>query len=282
MDFLNECPKKFIIERYSKLLIEKEEAKHSAKLACDEVKRLKKVIHDLKKELSAVKGEAFVGADDVCEPVAPTHCENNSTFAITEKNCTICLEEMDDNRPLTTLTCKHRFHFECIALSFSAKGKMICPLCRNQEPGTWQFDFTPRNWDDKPTAEEIARQEREDMYYYTNEEEQAMREFEEARRERQLSIIDELSRRTVGVVRMNNSNRNQHSRNINHNHQRRQHDRSNLSQNHSRSNDDMEDDTREPTAAILVPVPAVPVDSLTELRAVTTGSKRTIYFPFAC
>ena len=53
--------------------------------------------------------------------------------------CTICLEAMGDvdedeeNRPLYTLRCNHRFHKSCVHKSFSGPRCKFCPLCRSTE-----------------------------------------------------------------------------------------------------------------------------------------------------
>jgi hypothetical protein len=42
--------------------------------------------------------------------------------------CSICLENMDENKKHITLLCNHKFHFDCLINVKNNK----CPLCRKQ------------------------------------------------------------------------------------------------------------------------------------------------------
>lgn len=44
-------------------------------------------------------------------------------------DCTICLTSLTSGTPLLTLSCNHKFHFQCLALNIQARNKE-CPLCR--------------------------------------------------------------------------------------------------------------------------------------------------------
>ncbi|CAF2513196.1 unnamed protein product [Rotaria sp. Silwood2] len=47
----------------------------------------------------------------------------------TVDDCTICLTALAQGTPLLTLSCGHKFHFQCLASNIKAKNKE-CPLCR--------------------------------------------------------------------------------------------------------------------------------------------------------
>ncbi|CAF3700286.1 unnamed protein product [Rotaria sordida] len=47
----------------------------------------------------------------------------------TVDDCTICLNALAQGTPLLTLSCGHKFHFQCLASNIKAKNKE-CPLCR--------------------------------------------------------------------------------------------------------------------------------------------------------
>ncbi|CAF1112199.1 unnamed protein product [Rotaria sp. Silwood1] len=53
----------------------------------------------------------------------PTTPEN------TVDDCTICLNALIQGTPLLTLSCSHKFHFQCLASNIQAKNRE-CPLCR--------------------------------------------------------------------------------------------------------------------------------------------------------
>ena len=50
------------------------------------------------------------------------------TNELYDKECTICLEDFNENELLYELTCKHYYHKECIDDWLSKKN--TCPLCR--------------------------------------------------------------------------------------------------------------------------------------------------------
>jgi len=50
-----------------------------------------------------------------------------------DKECAICLAEVQSTDPITSLPCGHRFHTECIMRSLQA-GIAVCPLCRSVIP----------------------------------------------------------------------------------------------------------------------------------------------------
>jgi len=50
-----------------------------------------------------------------------------------DKECAICLAEVQSTDPITSLPCGHRFHSECIQRSLQA-GIAGCPLCRSVIP----------------------------------------------------------------------------------------------------------------------------------------------------
>jgi hypothetical protein len=50
-----------------------------------------------------------------------------------DKECSICLAEVQFDDPITSLPCGHRFHTECIQRSLQA-GIAGCPLCRSVIP----------------------------------------------------------------------------------------------------------------------------------------------------
>lgn len=52
---------------------------------------------------------------------------NNSTPAADD--CTICLNNLASGSPILTLSCNHKFHFQCLTLNIQAKNHE-CPLCR--------------------------------------------------------------------------------------------------------------------------------------------------------
>ncbi|CAF4891547.1 unnamed protein product [Rotaria sp. Silwood1] len=56
-----------------------------------------------------------------------TPSSNNSSQATDD--CTICLTSLTPGTPLLTLSCNHKFHFQCLALNIQAKNNE-CPLCR--------------------------------------------------------------------------------------------------------------------------------------------------------
>jgi hypothetical protein len=47
-----------------------------------------------------------------------------------EKQCVICLDEVQVNDPITSLPCGDRFHTECIQ-RWLQTGNAVCPLCRS-------------------------------------------------------------------------------------------------------------------------------------------------------
>ncbi|CAF3635952.1 unnamed protein product [Rotaria sp. Silwood1] len=52
-----------------------------------------------------------------------------ATSEDTVDDCTICLNVLAQGTPLLTLSCCHKFHFQCLASNIQAKNKE-CPLCR--------------------------------------------------------------------------------------------------------------------------------------------------------
>ena len=50
-----------------------------------------------------------------------------------DKECAICLAEVQLNDPITSLPCGHRFHTECMMRTLQA-GIAVCPLCRSVIP----------------------------------------------------------------------------------------------------------------------------------------------------
>jgi len=50
-----------------------------------------------------------------------------------DKECAICLAEVQSTDPITSLPCGHRFHTECIMRTLQA-GIAVCPLCRSVIP----------------------------------------------------------------------------------------------------------------------------------------------------
>ena len=50
-----------------------------------------------------------------------------------DKECAICLAEVQSTDPITSLPCGHRFHTECIMRSLQS-GIAGCPLCRSVIP----------------------------------------------------------------------------------------------------------------------------------------------------
>ncbi|CAF2688396.1 unnamed protein product [Rotaria sp. Silwood2] len=53
----------------------------------------------------------------------------STTPGNTVDDCTICLSALAPGTPLLTLSCSHKFHFQCLASNIKAKNKE-CPLCR--------------------------------------------------------------------------------------------------------------------------------------------------------
>lgn len=51
-----------------------------------------------------------------------------------EKICSICLENMDNDKNLVITECKHKYHFSCllshITTSVNTKKNLTCPICR--------------------------------------------------------------------------------------------------------------------------------------------------------
>jgi len=47
-----------------------------------------------------------------------------------QKACTVCMTEYEEGEELTTLTCIHRYHSECIEGWF--KTQDFCPICRTK------------------------------------------------------------------------------------------------------------------------------------------------------
>lgn len=43
--------------------------------------------------------------------------------------CSICLNGLTAGTPVLTLSCDHKYHLQCLALSLQAKN-LECPLCR--------------------------------------------------------------------------------------------------------------------------------------------------------
>lgn len=44
-------------------------------------------------------------------------------------DCSICLHALAPGSPLLTLSCSHKYHFQCLASNVQAQNKE-CPLCR--------------------------------------------------------------------------------------------------------------------------------------------------------
>ena len=47
---------------------------------------------------------------------------------MSENECLICYELLDDNQ--ITLLCNHRFHYNCIVMSYKKARNNLCPYCR--------------------------------------------------------------------------------------------------------------------------------------------------------
>jgi hypothetical protein len=300
MDFLEQCPKRFLIERYSRVILEKHEA-------LEEVRRLRAELALIKKQLDLLQSPRSDDLDSIEQPNTDELPSPNKIQVVSESEdaksiCAICMEDLSLEkmpRAIATLVCRHQFHFDCIALAFSAKGKMQCPCCRQTEGNDSSWDFTIKSSSmEKADEREQVRRMAEDRYLYL--------ENLEDQRERTLSIIEELSKRTLGVVMHNESQQQQTNTSANVN-------RNNLEEADDGDDDDdvelaaerrrtararghvrrsaptpirnrpsgNQSQTSTPIAGVLVPVPAVPVDSLEEMRACTIGVKSAIYMPYA-
>lgn len=44
-------------------------------------------------------------------------------------DCSICLNGLTSGTPVLTLSCDHKYHLQCLALSLQANN-IECPLCR--------------------------------------------------------------------------------------------------------------------------------------------------------
>jgi hypothetical protein len=56
--------------------------------------------------------------------------EKDDIFVNSQKTCTICFENMDDNDHV--LVCKHKFHKKCLMEWYSFDKMKSCPVCRNK------------------------------------------------------------------------------------------------------------------------------------------------------
>jgi len=81
------------------------------------------------------------------------------------ESCAVCLMDVqdDDDCSIVTLSCKHRFHLECIAMAFSSKHAMICPYCRNNE-GEWKFTVDVAQWEKEQEMDAARRREIDARY----------------------------------------------------------------------------------------------------------------------
>ncbi|KAH3760026.1 hypothetical protein Pelo_8102 [Pelomyxa schiedti] len=148
-------------------------------------------------------------------------------------------EILDPPRPLAQLTCRHTFHLDCIMLACASKGKVQCPTCRHTETQTWDFLGTSAS-ESYLSSTGGGFRSRADAY---ESDEEQVRE----RRRRQQAFLRMLLSRAMGAVDMRDDD------------DRAQHQLASAA------------------AAVLLPVPVVPVNLMTEMHACTTGHKRAIF-----
>ena len=53
-------------------------------------------------------------------------------------NCSICLEELNNKKNIYTLSCGHKFHYECFLRYSYQVGHLFidCPMCREMNINT--------------------------------------------------------------------------------------------------------------------------------------------------
>ncbi|CAF0825299.1 unnamed protein product [Adineta ricciae] len=59
--------------------------------------------------------------------MSSTHSSKSKPYTLNE--CSICLSALKQGAPILTLSCEHKYHFQCLMLSIRAQHKQ-CPLCR--------------------------------------------------------------------------------------------------------------------------------------------------------
>lgn len=70
--------------------------------------------------------------DDVIVTLEQSEIDKLDKHTVTEKpedRCTICLQDIDINDEMTTLTCKHYYHHDCI-VKYLKEFDYKCPICR--------------------------------------------------------------------------------------------------------------------------------------------------------
>ena len=59
--------------------------------------------------------------------MSSTHSSKSTPYTVNE--CSICLSALKQGSPILTLSCDHKYHFQCLMSSIRAQHKQ-CPLCR--------------------------------------------------------------------------------------------------------------------------------------------------------
>lgn len=67
----------------------------------------------------------------------------NYKYKMNSTICPICYENID-NKNVTTTSCGHQFHTDCLLKSFNNRSNKVCPYCRNKLIN----DNAPKNFND--------------------------------------------------------------------------------------------------------------------------------------
>jgi len=88
------------------------------------VKTLKKILKRVRQTLKyPFKKQVRVHIDDIADITDRANIDNTAN----RNECSICLDNLDNTKPITTLTCTHKFHTQCI--DEWRINHNNCPLC---------------------------------------------------------------------------------------------------------------------------------------------------------
>jgi len=90
--------------------------------------------HELRQAVSILRNSILSETEDISSYIpCTTMMHDDTTGSAPEvETCTICLEEIDMSQNAVSLSCCHKFHFDCIMRNMSSTASMQnnCPLCR--------------------------------------------------------------------------------------------------------------------------------------------------------
>ncbi|XRB09098.1 hypothetical protein NFJ02_38g96530 [Pycnococcus provasolii] len=270
---LSLAPRPFLEARYKTVLSEKRELSLKLALLEQELAEKEILIEQALQGVQGCKGDcrihehaakspmrrAIQAMDDLADQQKVADRRDalvGETPSAEVETCSVCLDDVimpttkrkgaqQHPRAATILGCGHAHHFECVALLVAAhpNHELKCPRCRYTEPKLCEFQESSSTTTASAPTPEAARAAAAANRARGDDEPAEEAAQEEAERRR--TLVGELLSRAIGVAHGDGTARSRNGGG----------------------------------AAVLVPVPAIPVNSLDELRACSTGQKRAIFMP---